>query len=197
MPFADGLNTLSNYEILDLKRIQWNDCTAADCLTPKGFTFSRINFNGNFLVDFYNVHANAGSELIEMRARRKNLVQLMEYVDTHSGENPVIIMGDFNSRYTRTDDTIRIILDRGFKDAWIQHERNGILPELNDISLLCEEGSGNGPDCEVVDKIFYRSTEDYELMLTDFELPTEKFLLNGEWLSDHRPMFGQFTIIRK
>lgn len=197
VPFADGLNTLSNYRILDLKRIQWKDCTAADCLTPKGFSFSRINFNDDFLIDFYNVHANAGDKPLEMAARRKNITQLVEYVDSHSGDYPVVIMGDLNCRYSRTGDNIRIILDRNFKDAWVEKERNGSLPALDDIGFVCETGSGNGPDCEVVDKIFYRSTDDIELILTDFELPTEKFSLNGRWLSDHRPMFGQFMIVRR
>jgi len=197
VPFSDGLNTLSNYEILDLKRIKWNDCTAADCLTPKGFSFTKINFNGHFIVDFYNVHANAGSEGNEMAARRKNLTQLMEFVDANSGDNPVIIMGDFNCRYSRTGDIIRTVLDRNFKDAWIEHERNGVLPPLDDIGFVCEDGDGNGPNCEVVDKIFYRGTAEHELLLTDFELPTEKFTLEGKWLSDHRPMFAQFVINRK
>ena len=197
VPFADGLNTFSNYEILDLKRFRWNDCTAADCLTPKGFSFSKINFQNQFIIDFYNIHANAGSEGNEMAARRKNIVQFMDYVDTHSGDNPVIIMGDFNSRYSRTGDIIRRVLESNFKDAWIEIERNGVLPILDNIGLVCEEGSGNGPNCEVVDKIFYRGTDKLELTLQDFELPTEKFSLDGNWLSDHRPMFAQFIITRK
>lgn len=197
VPFGDGLNTLSNYEILDFKRFRWNDCTYADCLTPKGFSFSRINFNDQFLVDFYNIHSNAGSGENEMRARRKNIAQFIKYVDENSGTNPVIIMGDFNSRYTRSGDSIRSILDRNFKDVWVELVNNGNIPLMNDISLLCEEGDGNGPSCEVVDKIYYRSTDKILLTPIFFELPTNKFLLDGKWLSDHRPMAANFIISKK
>src|SRR5687767_4720950 len=42
VPFGDGLNTLSKFPILDFKRIKWNRCSFSECLTIKGFSYSRI-----------------------------------------------------------------------------------------------------------------------------------------------------------
>jgi hypothetical protein len=59
VPFGDGLNTLSRFPVHEVRRIPWNECTEADCLTPKGFTFSRIEIAKNLYIHLYNVHANA------------------------------------------------------------------------------------------------------------------------------------------
>ena len=63
VPFGDGLNTLSKYPVHEVRRISWNECTGADCLTPKGFTYSRLEIARNIYVDLYNVHANAYNHL--------------------------------------------------------------------------------------------------------------------------------------
>ena len=62
---GDGLNTLSNdaYDADDFERDRWNSCQldSGDCLTPKGFTFMRVRLAEGGYVDFYNLHANAGT----------------------------------------------------------------------------------------------------------------------------------------
>ena len=58
--FGDGLNTLSHYPYTDLTHDDWNACNGTDCLTPKGFTWSRERFAEGVFVDFYNLHPNAG-----------------------------------------------------------------------------------------------------------------------------------------
>jgi len=45
VPFGDGLNTLSKFPYTDFQRIKWNNCNGTDCLTPKGFTYSRIRID--------------------------------------------------------------------------------------------------------------------------------------------------------
>lgn len=61
VPFGDGLNTLSNYPFSNFDRNKWDKCyiNEADCLTPKGFTYMRMNIDGAE-IDFYNLHADAG-----------------------------------------------------------------------------------------------------------------------------------------
>lgn len=61
VPFGDGLNTLSNYDYSELSRVKWKKCSlnSGDCLTPKGFTFMRMMFQGVEL-HLYNLHADAG-----------------------------------------------------------------------------------------------------------------------------------------
>lgn len=58
---GSGLNTLSNFQWTGLDRVTWKFCwvNEADCLTPKGFTFMRINVGGAE-IDLYNAHADAG-----------------------------------------------------------------------------------------------------------------------------------------
>ncbi len=44
-------------------RIKWDDCSNAsgdDCLTPKGFTFMRLQVDDGVYIDTYNLHADAG-----------------------------------------------------------------------------------------------------------------------------------------
>lgn len=62
MPFGDGLNTLANYDWSDFSRTEWDECNLneADCLTPKGFSFLRMQLANGVEVDLYNLHADAG-----------------------------------------------------------------------------------------------------------------------------------------
>src|SRR5438105_3306241 len=39
---GDGLNTLSKFLFFDFMRTEWEVCHQTDCLTPKGFTYSRL-----------------------------------------------------------------------------------------------------------------------------------------------------------
>ena len=92
-------------------------------------------------------------------------------------------MGDTNCRYTREGDNIRELLALGFKDSWIELEKGGVLPEQNGVTLADE----------VVDKIFYRSNSSISLTALEYDVPGDAFLDgNGEWLSDHRPVFTKF-----
>jgi hypothetical protein len=186
---GDGLNTLSIYPIKDFLRFRWNDCFGTDCLTPKGFSYSRIVVAPDLSIDFYNVHCNAGSGPDDLAARRKNIVQLCNYIDEHSAGNAVVIMGDFNCRYTRSGDTIRALLDRGFTDAWIKLARGGVIPELGSSSLTSCGGNPSSNNCEVVDKLLYRSSDKISLSALEYEMQEAKFSENGEWLSDHMPLF--------
>lgn len=46
VPFGSGLNTLANFDWINFERVKWDTCSnasGADCLTPKGFTFSTFH----------------------------------------------------------------------------------------------------------------------------------------------------------
>ncbi|HOU47599.1 MAG TPA: hypothetical protein PLL99_07325 [Chitinophagales bacterium] len=44
-----------------------------------------------------------------------------------------------------------------------------------------------------MDKLFYRSNNTIQLSLLEYALPSNDFLDgNGDWLSDHRPLYGKF-----
>ncbi|MFF6805506.1 endonuclease, partial [Streptomyces sp. NPDC012616] len=107
---GSGLNTLSKlpYDADDFERVRWNSCQvdSGDCLTPKGFTFIRERLAEGVYVDFYNLHTNAGTNDGDLASRADNLAQLTAFIKTHSAGNAVVVMGDTNTRYTRSGDTI-------------------------------------------------------------------------------------------
>ena len=191
--FGDGLNMFSDFIFLNYMRTGWADCNGTDCFTPKGFTYSRLKLTSEAYIDIYNVHCNAGSDVLDLDARRKNILQLCKYIEYRSKGNAVIIMGDTNCRYTRIGDNIREILDRGFTDVWVELERNGVLPIQDGNSLTDCDPLSTLANCEVVDKIFYRSNDVVKLTPLEFSIPGDKFLDgSGEWLSDHRPLLTKF-----
>lgn len=194
VPFGSGLNTMSNLPYSDLRRVTWNRCAGFDCLTPKGFTFSRIQLADGVFVDFYNVHANAGSRDRDLAARRDNLAQLSAYVTAHSAGNAVVVMGDLNVRYTRTGDTIReLVAANGLTDAWVQQERGGVPPALGSPALTCDPANVTNA-CEVVDKILYRSNGQVRLDLVRYQNEHQRFVdPAGEPLSDHYPHAAWFS----
>lgn len=63
VPVGDGLNTLSKFAYEGFERVKWDDCSvieAADCFTPKGFTYMRVTVAEGVEVDAYNIHMDAG-----------------------------------------------------------------------------------------------------------------------------------------
>jgi hypothetical protein len=193
VPFGDGLNTYSKYPFFNFERTKWRECNGTDCLTPKGFSYSQIVIAPNHSIDFYNVHCNAGSEYMDLFARRKNITQLCDYIKSHSEGKAVIIMGDTNCRYTRGGDTIREILSLGFEDVWIKLIRNNSIPILGDPSLMDCEPNPTSEGCEVVDKIFYRSSAEVELTPISYQHDDVRFYYtNGSPLSDHAPTSAKF-----
>lgn len=196
---GDGLNTVSTIPILDFRRIKWNQCYGTDCLTPKGFSFCRLRFSDDAMVDLYNVHCNAGSNTDDLAARRDNIQQLCDYMQNNSNGNAIILMGDFNCRYTRTGDNIRKIDSLGLKNVWIELLRGGVTPIQNDISLMDCAPNATNATCEVVDKIYYRSSDKIAFTALSYQLDDAKFYDSDTMqLSDHRPMFAnlKYRIIR-
>lgn len=197
VPNGDGLNTFSSYPISNVDRNPWTDCTGFDCGTPKGFAYSQITFPDGIVVDFYNVHCNAGSSVESLEARRNNIRQLSEYIVQNSANKPVLIFGDFNCRYSRSGDSIRAILDLGFKDAWIETTRGGEIPPANDNSLNDCDFDRNSYTCEVVDKIFFRGSSDLEITVEAFQIDRSDFYYQGIDtldLSDHWPLLADMKL---
>ena len=188
VPFGDGLNTLSAYPYSDFTRVKWNQCNGTDCLTPKGFTFARLRLAEGVHVDLYNVHANAGSTDADLAARRANITQLSQHVTRNSAGNAVIVMGDTNTRYTRTGDNIRdLVRANGLTDAWVERVRGGVEPALGSPALVCDPANVTDT-CEVVDKVFYRDNAFIDLTATSYRNDHASFLdPDGEPLSDHYP----------
>ncbi|MFF5567049.1 jacalin-like lectin [Streptomyces sp. NPDC012623] len=192
--FGDGLNTLSDHSFEDFERVRWNDCTGTDCLTPKGFSLARVRLAAGVSVDVYNVHTNADTTAAALAARRANITQLSRFIQANSDSNAVIVMGDTNTRYTRTGDNIRtLVSDNGLTDAWVQLARGGSAPAAGSDALVCD-ALAPGDDCEVVDKVLYRSGPLLRLTATRYTNAWRAFLdPAGKHLSDHYPHSTAFT----
>ncbi|BCI85750.1 hypothetical protein NIIDMKKI_09560 [Mycobacterium kansasii] len=60
VPFSDGLNTLAQFKVKRLDRQTWWQCSADNCLTVKGFSYSQLQLPGGETIDLYNLHTNTG-----------------------------------------------------------------------------------------------------------------------------------------
>ncbi|MFF2363009.1 jacalin-like lectin [Streptomyces sp. NPDC058122] len=197
---GSGLNTLSkiSYDTDDFERVGWNSCQldSGDCLTPKGFTFMRERLADGVYVDFYNVHTNAGTNDGDLASRADNLAQLTAFINSRSAGNAVVVMGDTNTRYTRSGDTIaEFAAANGLADAWVQLVRGGTAPAKGSDALVCDQSGTTVPDtCEVVDKILYRGSKSVALNATSYHNEHTRFLTSdGLMLSDHDPITASFT----
>lgn len=195
--FGDGMNRFAFAGVTDFERTKWNGCygvfdSGSDCLTPKGFSFSRMLLDGGAIVDVYNLHADASVDDDSNRARASNLLQLLDAIETRSQGHAVIVAGDTNSRYTRTPDKLHEFISAGFSDVWVELSRGDIYPRSGDPALLdcADENSGN---CERVDKILYRSGPAVNLSLSDAYVPSHFVDEAGEELSDHDPVAAYFN----
>ncbi|WP_199044527.1 hypothetical protein [Glycomyces salinus] len=195
VPFGSGLNTLSNYPWTEFDRITWDDChiNQADCLTPKGFTFMRLELADGATVDLYNLHADAGNDQGDLDARASNFAQVTEYIESHSAGNAVIVYGDTNTRYTRAGDPIAgFASDNGLTDAWVELARGGDEPQPGDPALVCDDANVT-TGCEVVDKVLYRGGDGLDLEAVEYRNDHADFRDDeGENLSDHYPIAVEF-----
>lgn len=190
---GSGLNTLSRYPYSDWDRVRWHHCNGVDCLTPKGFTMARTRLAKGVYVDIYNLHTQAQIESADLKNRRKNITQLIDYINKNSSGNAVIIMGDTNTRYTRSGDNPRALLNSGFTDAWINLIRGGNVPNVDDANALVCDPKVTDYNCEIVDKIFYRSNRYVNLSATLYNIRDDDRTNNGLLLSDHPPIETDFS----
>lgn len=206
VPFGSGLNTVSNFQWVDFRRIKWDKCSDLDdfdCLTPKGVTFMRVAIAGPtdnstaVYVDFYNLHTDAGVSDSDYKARQDNVNQVAAHIAEWSVGNAVIVFGDLNSRYSREGDTaIRALLASenpagpGLTDPWIELQHGGTIPTVENA---CGNPAADNA-CEIVDKVYYRSSPLVTLQAETFRYDSANFLQDdGSILTDHNPVFVDFA----
>ncbi|NNL68161.1 MAG: endonuclease [Myxococcales bacterium] len=199
---GDGLNRFSQSAFTGHDRVQWDQCFGlgdfgSDCLTTKGFSFARHEVVPGGFVDVYNWHADAGGDPGSNAARQDNLRQLGAYILANSAGNAVIVGGDSNSRYHDTEDIVPELLDSaGLLDVWVELVRGGDRPGTGSrIDSGCAT-SLSDPECESIDKIFYRSSSTVQLTPLSYEVLTAPFIdsTDGGPLSDHEPTAVTFDV---
>lgn len=200
LALGDGLNRLSNSPFTAFERVRWEECfgvftNGSDCLAPKGFSVARHTLAPGVRIDVYNLHADADDEPEDLATRRAEMRQLYRFIDFFSAGMPVLVLGDTNSRFTREGDILpELLASVGLDDVWIELSRDGLLPPVGEALKDCFPGDRSGPDCEVVDKVAYRSGGGLALTPLRYVVDDAVFVdASGEPLSDHYPVSVEFA----
>lgn len=179
-----------------------------DSLTTKGFRYYQVKLDEQASVDFIILHADAGNSEGAVRAREAAFNQMYEFiVNEIKTNNPLIVMGDFNSLYVRDrmeELFLKRLNDSGIFDAhdvWVEYYNNGVFPECknthdDDSSLPVTK------DCEMIDKIVYANRKNNANITLKLESAANvlDFVYDDDktkQLADHYPMEASFLINRK
>lgn len=187
MGIGSGLNTLSYLPYMDWRRGDWSDCNGVDCLTPKGWTHARVRLAEGTYLSLFNLHTQAQTEDADLVARRRNVLQLLADIEANAPADAVIVMGDTNTRYTRSGDNMTEALKRGFTDVWVQKVRGGVVPTAG-AAALTDCSARTSPQCEVVDKVLFRGNAQIDLSALSYLVDTSFVDAAGNQLSDHYPI---------
>lgn len=200
---GDGLVQMSAAAFTSPTRVDWKECFgrlglyASDCDTDKGFSFARHEIAPGAFVDVYNLHADAGADRGSVAARRSNVRQLLKAIQTLSpAGTAVIVMGDTNARYTRAprDNVDQLLAAGSLRDVWVELRRGGSTPGRGRPLLASCNRTPAGPDCELVDKIFYRSGAAVRFTPTGYDVLEAFRDRRGRRLSDHYPVSATFEV---
>lgn len=172
LDFGDGLSVFSRLPFADFEREAWSACNGYlgsyfDCLTPKGFSFSRLELAPGVFVDLYNLHMDAGPSPADVRAREAQFQQLAAAIARHSAGHALIVAGDTNVRGQR-------------REALRAFEQHSGLSDACEV-LHC-------PDPRRIDRVLVRSSADLELTPKSWRAESSFVDPHGEALSDHLPV---------
>jgi len=167
--FGDGLSQFSVLPFEPLEREPWRACHGLfdsynDCLTPKGFTFTRQTLAAGVEVDVYNVHLDAGGSEGDRTAREAQVAQLIAAITEHSKARAVLLAGDTNIR--------------GRQSELLQQleQKTGLVDVCR--SLHC-------PEPQRIDRIYVRSSPQLTWQPRRWSLDRHFIDDHGAPLSDH------------
>ncbi|MBR3647646.1 MAG: hypothetical protein IKN59_04555 [Paludibacteraceae bacterium] len=203
---TDGLNLLWRQGIVASNEHMygWNQKygkfnNGADELIDKGFRFYQVTINDSVTIDLYIVHMDAECDSLDLVARWSQWSQLASMILTSNNGNPIIVMGDTNSRYTRDKIIDNFIgpLEEDARfcvtDAWVEKEYDGVYPEFGTDALMVHTlGYQKG---EVVDKVLYiNNIASAYTISANYYLQDTSFVDSvGSPLADHWPIVVEFT----
>ncbi len=194
---GDGLVQFSGLPLTQLNRSKWSSCSGgfsdgSDCLASKGFSVSIIKI-GDYEAYVYTAHFDAGTTLSDHEARKKQMYQLVDDIETRTNKRdlPVFIMGDLNlnlippseqkARANEVDDSdiYRFLRNSAhFKDAF-----NAPNKPSGDKYKKITFG---------LDRILYRETKDVKINVESWGVPPELAAHQSE--KDHAPITAKFTL---
>jgi hypothetical protein len=174
--FGDGLNTFSNIPFEPVTRVGWEQCNGlldqgSDCMTTKGFTWTRHQLARGVFIDVYNLHMDAGGSDEDKAARQAQAIQLAAFITTHSEGAAILLGGDTNMRRSRPGDDTTLDNFLGATG----------LTESCEILSCGVDG---------LDRIMVRSSATVILAPLEWSIPSGFVDDEGVALSDHEPVFN-------
>jgi hypothetical protein len=175
---SDGLNQFAQFPFdPDLVREMWTNChaSAADCLSLKGFSMSRVSLARGVTVDVYNLHGEAGGDPEDDQLRDDGVTQLADFIVAHSAGRALIVGGDFNLHTDEEPDQTsfaRLLSLTGTTDAC--------------AAVACPQIR--------IDKFLFRSSDTLAIDALSWSNDDALFQDGaGEPLSDHDPVAVRFA----
>lgn len=180
----------------------------ANTSIKKGFRYYLVTMKDGVQFDVYITHMNSGSKDGHIDARASQFQQLARYINDNRSGRPIIIMGDFNARYTRDDyktnfwNVLDADLYTNLQDAWTELIWGGWYPDYGTPSWVVsdkydptnkvgdiEYGEQEG---EVVDKIIYINNSN-----ADTQIKANNYLHDESYtFADHKPVVAEFTYVK-
>lgn len=210
---TDGLNLIwkNTVTVTGEKWTSWNTHystgilgtgNGADGMIDKGYRYYEATVAEGVTVDVYILHMDADSDAGDIAARESQLTQLADAIKASKNNNPIIVMGDTNCRYTREQlETLfidAINKDSRFtvKDTWVEKIWNGTYPTYGAEAMVAKDKGGtyDYPQAEIVDKIFCINNTDSDVQLTinSHTVATDFTDETGTALADHWPVVVEF-----
>jgi endonuclease/exonuclease/phosphatase (EEP) superfamily protein YafD len=176
--FADGLNRFSVFPFATLYRETWGICSnenGYDCLATKGLAVAETEIAPGVVIDIYNLHLDAGGTPQDFEARRSQIQQLLQTINSRSAEKALIVAGDINlNTVTRPLDVV-------------------LLQDLLDSAGLTDTCRFLSCGIELVDLVLFRSSSSLTLSPIAWELDPDFVDEQGDPLSDHFAVSVKFS----
>lgn len=186
LSYGDGLSTVSKFPFVARQyHEEYRDCDgyywqlfedsskSPDCETEKGFTFTKIHINKDFVVHFYNTHMDTSGGSV----KQSQYNQLRDHIKNHSAGKAVIVTGDFNDWIDNNQWNDGVSKGSKFASELGLYWACGNVQQTNRTNR-----------CSGVDHIAYRGSSDF------FMYPyLEKEIHQS--ISDHNPLATYFRYI--
>ena len=188
---------------------------ANDEMMSKGFRRYEMKLKGGTELVVYNMHLEAsddeteatGEDAVDRRSRMAHYRDLRDHIMNHLDNRPIVVVGDMNSYYERDSVEIQFINEINksgratIGDVWIELERGGKYPALEEGVVMQDKGSrGWSRKGQVLDKIFYVNPVDAVRKLKPMSVTIDSvgFVREDGWtpLGDHSPLSAVFSFVK-
>ncbi len=176
--YGSGLSTFSVGTLNKLTQVHFTAChgeldNASECLAAKGFQILRVEVGEGVEIDVYNTHMEAGGSPEDILAARSQVEELLNAINEHSQERPLVFLGDTNLRPSNPTDA-------------------EMIEDFMNLAMLkdtCEETQCT--ETNHIDRIWYRSSAAIKLSAIKWNREISFVDDDNQDLSDHPAISAQ------